>query len=199
MKTIKNFKQFVNENQDEAQYLNDEEIEAGYNDFSIRQIKFYSDSSGFLDIVFPHGEDKVDNFIIYDNNHVAFDNWYPENVYFKLVKYIADNHSNPKIKTGIYAAYPEYLKESVVNESGIKRTIRTTKDDGTEVIKYNDVKSRYGYKIGDKVMYLGKEYKIHSFSIYDKDACLRKYKKDGKLDLRDRGVYVNDYKQLTKI
>lgn len=54
------------------------------------------------------------------------------------------------------------------------------------------------FKVMDSVIYKGKEYKIHSFGYDAPDmVAIRKYRKDGKLDARDRGFYVN-ISSLTK-
>jgi hypothetical protein len=100
---------------DELRYLSDEEIETGYDDFKIRQINFDSDVTGFLDIEFPHGEDKFDNFLIYyweddlkKSGKIAFDHWYPVDVNMNLIKYIYDNMDkqdvdyNVKHAVGLY-------------------------------------------------------------------------------------------------
>jgi len=53
----------------------------------------------------------------------------------------------------------------------------------------NPPKTRKGFRLKQSVIYNGKDYKIHSFPVYEKDtAFLRKYRKDGKLDSRDTGV-----------
>jgi len=64
------------------------------------------------------------------------------------------------------------------------------KEDGTKVTQHVEIKKRKSFGIGDKVDYKGKEYKIHSFPEEKNKVNLRKYRKDGKLDSRDRGYYV---------
>lgn len=52
--------------------------------------------SGHIDITCPEGaehtgngaQDFCDSWIIYDNGIIAFNNWYPENIYFLLVSSI---------------------------------------------------------------------------------------------------------------
>lgn len=91
----------------EPRYLTDEEIEQSYENFTIRETKFYSKTSGFLDIVFPQRESVCDNFIIYENGKIAFDNWYPERVYFALCTHIRNSfpkqyfHSHKRKKRGV--------------------------------------------------------------------------------------------------
>lgn len=72
------------ENFEEERYLSDEEIEDSYSDYQIRELKFDSDNTGFVDIVFPKGEDMVNNFIIYSDGKIAFDYWLPEKVYLEI-------------------------------------------------------------------------------------------------------------------
>jgi hypothetical protein len=65
------------------------------------------------------------------------------------------------------------------------------KNDGTKVIEYIYPKTRKGFSIKDSVIYMGKEYNIHSFPIYEKDEVyLRKYKKNGLMDSRFKGITV---------
>jgi hypothetical protein len=87
-KNVLTYDEFLNENDEEYRYLSDEEIESGYKDFKIREFKMWSDAEGMLDIEFPNGEDKVDNFIIYEDGRIAFDHWYPSEIYSQLVDYI---------------------------------------------------------------------------------------------------------------
>lgn len=81
--------------------LTDALIEAQYEGFKVVGFKYdrnrYSEGfSGTIEIEFPNAyhEDfddyKCDNFIAYDNEckRIAFDNWYPEDVYNNLCMYI---------------------------------------------------------------------------------------------------------------
>lgn len=92
-KLMKNLKECVNR-VDENKYKSDEDIENEFKNFNIRKIEVKpSGNSGWIEIEFPEGEEHVgggtdevvDHWIKYDNGKIAFDNWYPENVYKKLV------------------------------------------------------------------------------------------------------------------
>src|SRR5690554_5053209 len=94
-------------------YLTDEEIEATYLDIcepeTIIKVDFKeSGDSGWIEIDLPQNEErnkiisqkddyedddlldeeKSDSFIIYNDGKIAFDSWYPEKVYYHIVKSI---------------------------------------------------------------------------------------------------------------
>jgi hypothetical protein len=58
------------------------------------------------------------------------------------------------------------------------------------IFKNIDIKSRKGFRVGQSVVYKGKEYKIHSFPQDADRVTLKKYKKNGTLDSRDKGWYA---------
>ena len=75
-------------------YKNDTDIENEFSNMEIKNITINkSGISGFIEIDFPcfgehvggGCENVVDNWIKYDDGKIAFNNWYPEKVYFKLV------------------------------------------------------------------------------------------------------------------
>lgn len=77
-----------------VQYKSDDDIKSEFNNFKITSIEVKpSGDSGYINIEFPEGGEHVgggtdevsDSWIIYDNGRVAFDNWYPEEVYNELV------------------------------------------------------------------------------------------------------------------
>lgn len=60
-----------------------------------------------------------------------------------------------------------------------------------KTIKSKEVSTRKGFSVKQPVIYKGNEYKIHSFPVYEKDtAFLKKYRKDGFMDSRFRGIRV---------
>jgi len=65
------------------------------------------------------------------------------------------------------------------------------------IFKNTDIKTRKGFSVGQEVIYKGKKYKIHSFPQDVNRANLKKYKKDGSLDSRDKGWYalISDLKK----
>lgn len=103
-------------------YLTDEEIEKTYLDIcekeTIIQVDFRGTDSGWLQIELPQNEErnnkissnpdytdddlldeeKSEHFIIYDHTgQIAFDSWYPEKVYYHLVKSILNKYKdNPE-------------------------------------------------------------------------------------------------------
>lgn len=96
MKYLKKF-EGVADLPDGYRYQTDEEIEDGYRDWKISDEFEWSESkqSGWIILERPYIEgcddcetEKMDNFIIYDDGRVAFDNWYPEFLYTKMVNYI---------------------------------------------------------------------------------------------------------------
>ncbi len=82
-------------------YLTDEQIAAQYADFEVVGCEYdhcrYGEGfSGTIEVDFPKADHedfdshKCDNFIAYDNEckHIAFDYWYPNEVYHSLCTYI---------------------------------------------------------------------------------------------------------------
>jgi len=60
-----------------------------------------------------------------------------------------------------------------------------------KIIKSKEVETRKGFSVKQSVIYKGNEYKIHSFPVHGNDtAFLKKYKKDGFMDSRFKGVKV---------
>ena len=105
-------------------YLSDADIEASYNDFVIVDNELTPDKgngsrSGYITIEFPHNEDRVDNWIQYEpNGKIAFDHWYPENVYHQLVDRIqADiNKDSGNLKETKYIkTFEKYTRGNIAN------------------------------------------------------------------------------------
>jgi hypothetical protein len=69
---------------EQGQWMNDEQIAAQYRDFRVTETKRWSKDSGGMQIEFPNYEDRWDNFMRYDDGRIAFDQWYPPEVYAKL-------------------------------------------------------------------------------------------------------------------
>ena len=80
-------------------YKSDAAIAAEFDGFTILGITSFGDSSGRINIEFPNADEHVGGgtnqvntgYIIYDNGVIAFDDWFPEDVYHTLCKYIVDN------------------------------------------------------------------------------------------------------------
>lgn len=74
---------------EEGRYLSDEEIEQSYRDYDISHFDVNpSGFSGGIQIDFKDREGIFDNWIRYDSGKIAFEHWFPENVYLDLVYYI---------------------------------------------------------------------------------------------------------------
>ena len=71
-------------------YLSDRQILATYRDHKITETKMWSSKSGGMQIEFPHRESVWDNFIQYADGKIAFDQWYPDEVYMRLVETAQD-------------------------------------------------------------------------------------------------------------
>ncbi len=73
-------------------YLTDAEIAASYQPFTIEELNI---ERRFIVIVFPHDDPEqertvTDNFVIYDDGQIAFDNWYPEAVSKAMIEAIRE-------------------------------------------------------------------------------------------------------------
>jgi len=78
-------------------YKSDKDITKEFDNFRIVSIEVRaSGQSGYIELEFPEAEDSVgggtnyvvDQWIQYDSKKIAFDNWYPDKVYFALVNAI---------------------------------------------------------------------------------------------------------------
>lgn len=83
-------------------YKSDNDIEKEFDNFKILSIEYKSGCSGWIEIDFPNGGESVgggtnyivDNWIKYPHNgKIAFNNWYPDKIYFILC-----NAINKKLK-----------------------------------------------------------------------------------------------------
>jgi len=74
-------------------YKSDDDIIKEFDGFKILSIEKNGSCSGYIDIDFPNGQEHVgggtnyviDSWIKYPhNNKIAFNNWYPDKVYYAL-------------------------------------------------------------------------------------------------------------------
>ena len=73
-------------------YKSDKAIAQEFDNFKIENINKTGECSGWIEISFPNGQEHVggtdyvcDHWIKYPHNSkIAFDNWYPDKVYFAL-------------------------------------------------------------------------------------------------------------------
>lgn len=87
---------------EEIRYMSDADIAAQYDNFEVTSLSIEkSEFGGYIGCVvieFPFANEidfdplVYDNFIIYDDEaeKIAFDNWYPDGVYFKLCDMIRE-------------------------------------------------------------------------------------------------------------
>jgi len=79
-------------------FKSDQEILEEFSGFSIIDIDMRG-GGGFVELSFPNGGESVgggledggevsDHFIIYDDGRIAFNNWYPDEVYDAIVSAI---------------------------------------------------------------------------------------------------------------
>lgn len=62
--------------------LSDSEIANGYKDFMITEFVWHNHgTSGGFQMTLPFGEDRYENFIIYPDDSIGLDNWYPVEVH----------------------------------------------------------------------------------------------------------------------
>jgi len=87
----------------EEQYKSDADIAAEFKGMDIKKIEVKpSGDSGYIEVAFPEGGEHVgggtdyvvDHWIKYDSGKIAFDNWYPDDVYHNLVAAIEDKLSS---------------------------------------------------------------------------------------------------------
>lgn len=77
-------------------YMSDADIAAQYSNFEVTSLSVekseFGGYSGCVEVSFPNADEidfdslVCDNFIIYDDEakRIAFDNWYPDEVYYNL-------------------------------------------------------------------------------------------------------------------
>jgi hypothetical protein len=82
--------------QSQGQYLSDEDIAARYVPFIIEETRKDGPNTGGMQLIFPNGEDRWDNFTRYENGDVCFDNWYPDNIRPALVDAVNQTLDNPE-------------------------------------------------------------------------------------------------------
>lgn len=83
-------------------YMSDADIAAQYSNFEVTSLSVtkseFGGYSGCVEVLFPNADEidfnssVCDNFIIYDNEakRIAFDNWYPDEVYYNLCYMISE-------------------------------------------------------------------------------------------------------------
>ena len=157
-------------NESPDQFKSDEDIAKEFDNFKILKIDVKpSGNSGMIEIDFPNGQEHVgggtnlvtDSWIKYEHNgKIAFDNWYPENVYLQLVSAINDKLNPLSNKEGVVESKlneapdtemksdDELAKEKDINSpegdmnepSGIPGGDKTGKEPEEPVIDPKDVK-----------------------------------------------------------
>ena len=98
-------------------FMSDEDINNQYSNFKILDISKEGNKSGYIEVEFPNADDSDydsyvnTGYIIYDNGTVAFDKWFPEEVYNNLVDAVKNVHENATLDEGCGKKKKKALKE----------------------------------------------------------------------------------------
>ena len=150
-------------------FMSDEDINNQYSNFKILDISKEGNKSGYIEVEFPNADDSDydsyvnTGYIIYDDGTVAFDKWFPEEVYNDLVDAVKNVHENATLDEGCGKKKKKALKENMnssspkmkkfghfnvavvfPNEKSIGRP-RYTNTYGTEVEFYDDNNHEEGF------------------------------------------------------
>lgn len=131
-------------NGDDEKYKSDEDIEASYDNYIIREFHIsYTKSSGFIDLEFPNGEDKCDHWIIYSNGKIAFEHWYPEKIYDELVSFIKSKLNNEE-KNNIIKKFENFNRSHIANQLDMDESeFEDSSDLGDMIDRLSDENDNY--------------------------------------------------------
>lgn len=80
-------------------YMSDEDIHNQFSKFEVLDFSKEGEHSGYIELYFPNA-DEVDydssvitGYTIYEDGKVAFDNWFPDDVYNEVAEYVKQHHS----------------------------------------------------------------------------------------------------------
>lgn len=80
-------------------YMSDEDIHNQFSKFEVLDFSKEGEHSGYIELSFPNA-DEVDydssvitGYTIYEDGKVAFDNWFPNDVYNEVAEYVKQHHS----------------------------------------------------------------------------------------------------------
>jgi len=137
----------------EGRYTSDEDIASEFEGFKIVKIE-PKGLGGWINLEFPAGGEHVgggtdeltDHYIIYDDGKIAFDNWYPDEVYNELVAEIRKVHPTKKEASRNKRAmdddgYPEQTEAEQIAESFVNGNISwVRKQIGDSIKLYEEVR-----------------------------------------------------------
>jgi len=145
---------FTDELGDDERFLTDEEIADDYAEWTINKKEFQwnkSMSSGWIILERPYDEscdecetEKSDNFIIYDNGKIAFDNWYTDDLAKKMCQFIYSQMDEDHPLKEKVESYLTLFENKNINMNYLK-TFEKKED-----------KPKAKYKKGDMVNYIPK-------------------------------------------
>lgn len=142
-------------------FMSDEDIHNQFSKFEVLDFSKEGEHSGYIELSFPNA-DEVDydssvitGYTIYEDGKVAFDNWFPDDVYNEVAEYVKQHHSE-ELDEGCGKKKKKALKEDMntsspkmkkfghfnvavvfPNEKSVGRP-RYTNTYGTEVEFYDD-------------------------------------------------------------
>lgn len=98
-------------------YMSDEDIHNQFSKFEVLDFSKEGEHSGYIELSFPNA-DEVDydssvitGYTIYEDGKVAFDNWFPDDVYNEVAEYVKQHHSE-ELDEGCGKKKKKALKES---------------------------------------------------------------------------------------
>jgi len=92
-------------------FINEDKL--SYENYEIENFKFLSGGSdrGMIEIYFKdRKETKIDYFMIHHYGNIAFDAFYPEDIYHDLVNYVYSKLPSGKLKDNAREYYHEILR-----------------------------------------------------------------------------------------
>lgn len=123
-------------------YMSDEDIHNQFSKFEVLDFSKEGEHSGYIELSFPNA-DEVDydsnvitGYTIYEDGKVAFDNWFPDDVYNEVAEYVKQHHSE-ELDEGCGKKKKKALKESDEDMSGYEdRLNKTIKSEMKKFPKY---------------------------------------------------------------
>lgn len=98
-------------------FMSDEDIHNQFSKFEVLDFSKEGEHSGYIELSFPNA-DEVDydssvitGYTIYEDGKVAFDNWFPDDVYNEVAEYVKQHHSE-ELDEGCGKKKKKALKES---------------------------------------------------------------------------------------
>lgn len=99
-------------------FMSDEDIHNQFSKFEVLDFSKEGEHSGYIELSFPNA-DEVDydssvitGYTIYEDGKVAFDNWFPDDVYNEVAEYVKQHHSE-ELDEGCGKKKKKALKENM--------------------------------------------------------------------------------------